>query len=110
MPSTAIRGSFMRRRSPAHSLLWLPVLMGMIGIPSPARAQDVTGAQVSRAVQKGIDYLRSTQRFDGGWPDYGLEGGATALACLAMLNAGISRDDLALRRGLDVTAAIHLDY
>jgi hypothetical protein len=74
--------------------------------PTQARAQEgVTSDEVAAAVQKGVAYLARQQR-DGSWPDMGHRGGGTALAVLAMLNAGTPVDDPAMVKGLAALDAV----
>jgi hypothetical protein len=74
----------------------------------------VTKENIEKAVQKGVEFLRSQQKSDGSW-DY-LDGpfylnmpgvethltmGCTALCCLAMLKGGVNPDDPAITKGLN---------
>lgn len=61
---------------------------------------EVTNETVVAAIRRGIANLRARQRGDGAWPEAGRPGGSTALALLALLNAGVPADDAAVRRGL----------
>ncbi|MBN1344931.1 MAG: DUF4159 domain-containing protein [Phycisphaerae bacterium] len=66
-----------------------------------AEAQEVSGEEVQRAIRRGIAYLKSRQRADGHWPQLGnYPGGTTALSLVALLNAGLPREDAAIRRGI----------
>ena len=62
------------------------------------------GEQVTRAIRRGIAHLRSKQQLDGEWPRLGPPGGMTALCVVAMLNAGVPKDDPAVRRALQAIA------
>jgi squalene cyclase len=66
---------------------------------------DDQARQVRQAVEKGIQYLRNKQRADGSWEvdDFCVvrPGGWTALALLALLNAGVSPDETMVKKGLD---------
>jgi hypothetical protein len=59
---------------------------------------------VKKAVQQGIKYLRSKQLKDGSWEidEFAKQrpGGWSALALLALLEAGVSADDKAVANGL----------
>ena len=60
--------------------------------------------QVRRAIENGVKFLRDQQRQGGKWDDgqTGLldPGGVSCLAALALLNAGVPRDDPAITRAL----------
>ncbi len=72
--------------------------------PRQARREPLVD-QVRRAIDKGVKFLREEQRPDGKWSDSGLaidhRGGATCLALLALLNAGVPPNDPAIVRGLN---------
>ncbi len=94
----AMRG---RRPTASRSLGVLGLAVCAVCVCGPeAEAQRVTGEQVKRAVQRGAAYLRSRQAASGHWPRYSQPGGTTALSVVALLNAGVSRDDASLQRGL----------
>jgi hypothetical protein len=63
--------------------------------------------KVHKAIQGGVRYLRTQQqRSSGSWENYQrvgaiYEGGCTALALLALLNAGVDPKDRAIQRGLE---------
>jgi hypothetical protein len=75
---------------------------------SPVRSADAPAEplvdQVRRSIQDGVAHLKQEQRGDGNWPVRRLEsrgdGGAAALALLALLNAGQPVTDETVRRGL----------
>ena len=76
--------------------------LGVLLPATAAGAQEVSSEQVAAAIQKGVALLRQQQRADGSWPDSrGYKGGVTALALLALLNAGVPANDPAVSRGLD---------
>ncbi len=57
-------------------------------------AAEVDAIAVGRAIDRGIAYLRKTQNDRGAWDEYpGQSCGKSALCTLALLNAGVSRDD-----------------
>jgi hypothetical protein len=58
---------------------------------------DVTSAAVERAIRQGVRFLRTNQVADGSWA--GVEG-VTELATLALLTAGVPRNDPDLARAL----------
>jgi len=81
----------------------------LAALAAPARAQGVTSQQVSAAIQRGVARLRQDQGRDGHWRGGGHEGGVTALAVLALLNAGLPANDPAVARGLKALAAVRND-
>src|SRR5690349_10421761 len=91
------------------TFLGLLIAIGLI-CPGGAHGQQVTGQQVTAAVEKAIRYLRQQQGFDGRWPDFALlEGGTTSIATLALLNAGVPVNDPAMQRALRVVSNIPLE-
>ncbi|MFG0261410.1 MAG: DUF4159 domain-containing protein [Novipirellula sp. JB048] len=75
------------------TLLFVAVLLawGMLG---PTTATAIDPASVQRAIDRGVAYLRSSQNERGGWNEYGSQScGLSSLCTLALLNAGVSRDD-----------------
>ena len=79
----------------ARGLPGLIIAIAML-LPQPARA-EVTSAAVERAIRDGIRFLQASQAADGSWP--GVDG-TTELATLALLTAGVPRDDPGLARAL----------
>ncbi|WP_404310592.1 DUF4159 domain-containing protein [Neorhodopirellula lusitana] len=68
---------------------------------SPARA-EIDALTVQRSIDRGIEYLRKTQKPQGGWNEYGGQScGLSALCTLAWVNAGVSRQDPNLIQALD---------
>jgi hypothetical protein len=98
------------------ALLLLPI--------ARAPGQDAAlQADINRAIDRGVAYLRSLQdKKDGTWPRGGgprrgmkwavEQVGATALAGWTLLESGVSPDDPAVRKAADVVreASITLDY
>jgi hypothetical protein len=69
-------------------------------IAPPVRA-EVTAEQLRVAIDRSTAYLMRQQRPDGSWPDWAnYSGGVTALATLALLNAGVEPDDDSIQRAL----------
>lgn len=65
----------------------------MLGLPgAPALSADIRSPQVKRAVQRGVEAIRSRQKPDGTWTDHSQPGGSTCLATLALLQAGERAD------------------
>ena len=57
---------------------------------------------VNESIQRGVDFLLSTQLVDGSWSDYksSYPNGQTALSVYTLLKCGIPSTHLAIRRGL----------
>lgn len=82
-------------------LLPAGVLLGMAVSGGPVSA-EVTSAEVNRAIERGVKWLRSRQLADGSWP-YGQaawQDGATALSVFALLVAGVEPGDPAVEAGI----------
>lgn len=71
-----------------------PIVVAAVAIAQPAKAADVDAVAVQRAIDRGVTYLRRTQTERGGWDEFpGYSCGKSALCTLALLNAGVERDD-----------------
>src|SRR5579862_1916943 len=59
-------------------------------------------AKVKTAIDRGVRYLKENQRPDGRWLESfeNRAGGSTALATLALLNAGVPADEDHIKRAL----------
>jgi hypothetical protein len=73
-----------------------------------ARAQDLTGEEVRETIERAKRQLAGMQGNNGQWPDYSLSGGTTALASLALLNAGVSPDEAHMQRAIAAIRNISL--
>ena len=74
----------------------LPVVLALSGWSVPLAAHG----QADRAIQRGIAFLRQTQRADGSWsPKPGPA--ITALVVTGMLESGPGADDMAINRAID---------
>ncbi len=93
--------SFPRLRC-LRSLVWLlAIFLLPLGQPAPARiaAAELDPAEVNRAIEQAIRYLKRTQNRDGSWPMW--LGHSTAPLCtLALLNAGVEPTDEHVARAL----------
>lgn len=79
------------------------LLMGlMLLLAAPRRIQAaVDAASVQRSIDRGIAYLRKTQNQRGGWTEFsGQSCGLSALCTLALMNAGVPKDDPDLVRAM----------
>lgn len=62
---------------------------------------EVDAVSVQRSINRGIAYLKKSQNDNGGWAEYGGQScGLSALCTLALLNAGVSRDDPAMKKAI----------
>ncbi|MHC4444294.1 MAG: DUF4159 domain-containing protein [Planctomycetota bacterium] len=78
---------------------------------SPAFGQQVTGREVQVSIKAAVKWLRSQQGNNGEWAGYDrYEGGVTALATLALLNAGISADDGRMKLAISAVRGCPLKY
>jgi hypothetical protein len=87
----------------------------LVMVPAPAPAQPAPPPKpdeelvnkVRDAIKRGVDYLKKNQRAGGDWEGIVLnfladmEGGATGLATLALLNCGEKPDDPRMVKALD---------
>jgi len=67
-------------------------------------AQDYPAAfrhRVNDGIMRAVSWLLSRQQGSGAWPGMGSPAGATALATLALLGAGISRDEPQIVRAFE---------
>lgn len=84
-----------RRRRPFAVLATAALLVG-----SAAFAQ--TPAEVNRAIDRGIDYLKSRQLADGSWDDFPQRpGGSTALVTLALLSCDVPATNPKVQKSLE---------
>jgi hypothetical protein len=72
-------------------------LVALAVLTPPAR--PVNQKAVDRAIDRGVEYLRSLQRQDGTWPH--IQIGMTALAGLTLLECGVPPDDSAVQRAAE---------
>jgi hypothetical protein len=76
------------------------VLWTMVACCVPATAQ-VTAAKVDNAIRRGVGYLRSQQRANGGWDEFGsYKCGLSSLCTLALATAGVGADDPAIENAM----------
>lgn len=91
---------------------WVVVLV----VPLVVRAEpEPLVEQVRAAINRGVNYLRRTEKGRGHWEQPGLvatdkPGGATALAMLALLNCGLPPSDPMMKRGLDYVRNMELRW
>ena len=86
-----------------HSLIAFLIVAVSCVASLPAYAQDsgITADRVVKSIETGIAYLKKEQRRDGSWPDHaGQPGGVTAMCTLALLAAGVPKDDPTVKNAL----------
>jgi hypothetical protein len=92
------------------ALIWISVIsicfgyrVSEFGFAAPA-ADEPLADQVRNAIDRGVRYLKNHQKSDGAWETQIIAnqpGGESALAMLALLNAGVKTDDAVIKKGLD---------
>jgi hypothetical protein len=76
------------------------VLFGGAQAATAAPPKEALVDQVKKAMDQGVDYLKSQER-DGSWQRHvALAGGETSLALLALLNCGMKPSEPIIQRGL----------
>jgi len=97
-------GAARRARFPRRlgSCCLAALLLGALAAPACVDAADpISADQVRESIQKGVDYLKQTQKPDGGWNEWmGQPGGLPALCTLALLNAGVPTNDPVIQKSL----------
>lgn len=73
-------------------------------------AQEITGEQVRAAIEQGKNRLLASQGRNGQWSNYSQSGGTTALATLALLQAGVPPQDPRMRRAIDAVRNLPLRH
>ena len=93
---------FPLRITSCWSLIVAIVLLVPQAWAQPAGARGgVTPQDVRDAMDKAVRYLKSQQKPDGSWPDYNeYEAGVTSLVTLALLEAGVPKDDPVIRKAM----------
>lgn len=94
-------------RAPGVLLRCWIVLCLVLTATIPLRAQQLTSDEVKLAIAAGVRYLRGAQLPEGGWRDYGQIGGTTALATLALFNAGVAPDEEWMQRAVNAVRRIN---
>jgi len=90
--------------------LLMLALLGQVG-PHASLAQaskePLTAEKVRKAIRRGVDNLKKSQKADGNWSGVvGQEGGSTALVTLALLNAGEKPSSPQIQKSIKVIQAI----
>lgn len=92
--------------------LWAILLAAtiVVGSTPTARGQDLSANQVSQAIGKAVAYLKQQQKPDGTWrEEVGFPGGVTSLVTLALLQAGVPKDDPQVVKALDCLRRVTID-
>lgn len=78
----------------------LPPMFCLLVTLSMPKCGAATTEEIDKAVQRGVEYLRSVQREDGSIPEGGHVLGGTALATLALLESDVSAKDLVVTKAV----------
>ena len=83
-------------------------------VPSGAMAQrkgePIDAARVLATIDRAVGYLKRTQNDRGGWDEPAtFPGGVSALAILALLNAGLDSSDPTVAKGIDYLSRLELE-
>ena len=93
------------RSSLSRWLVFALCLALVVVPPMTARGADLREKDVRDAIEKGKRYLLKQQRSDGSWRSGGgndsFAVGITSLVLLALINTGMTANDLEIQRGLD---------
>ncbi len=120
MAVSAPRGSLMPLSSASSALevrhlqAWgaaLALCVTLAAAPAPAFGQRITGDEVRVSMDAARRWLQNTQRPDGSWDNYtgnSFTGATTALATLALLNAGVPPDRDWIQRAIETVRSIPL--
>ena len=69
--------------------------------------EALTADKVRKAIKRGVDNLKKSQKADGTWSGVsGYEGGSTALIALALLNAGENPSSPQIQKSIKIIQAI----
>src|SRR5262249_35417249 len=100
-----------RRPRMSSSRRWItPLLAGFLllpaTIPAQNRPEEPLVERVRAAIEKAVRYLKNVEKGTQKWEQDPLvasarPGGESALALLALLNAGVKPDDPVIQRGLE---------
>ena len=85
-----------------QTLIYALLIAGMtFGTIHNVHGQDIDPDAVREAIDGAIRYLKNTQKPNGAWEEWGDHAcGASSLCALALLSAGLTKDDPAVRQAL----------
>ena len=87
----------------ATGLAAVSSFLGYLRFPAVAKAAEggkVTSEDIRASIREAINWLKQKQNGDGSWSGGGQKGGATALSLLALLNAGVDKNDPVVLKAL----------
>ena len=80
---------------------WVAVLLFITLLSTRSTLGQITPEQVSKALQRGVGFLKDQQHPAGNWSENQTNpGGITALCTLALLNSGLTTDDPSVKSAL----------
>ena len=96
----AFESSPMLKRCP-RTIVITALLCMIVASATPQAEAQISAEKVNRAIKSGILFLKNHQKFNGDFATYQAEpGGACALCTLALLNAGVPKDDPVIVKAL----------
>lgn len=81
-------------------LLILALVWTIAASVFPKTSNAATRAEIAKAIERGVEYLKSRQRPDGTTPEHGHALGGTALVTLALLESKVSQTDPAITKAV----------
>lgn len=90
--------------------LWMLLAVAAVVLQRDTAAADISSEQVQNAIDRGIEFLLEQKNPTSGiWTEHlQYKGGKTALATLALLNAGVEPDDPRLTKALGYLRGLKL--
>ena len=98
----------MNRRIKTLIVGWMMLASVFGGSTHLVQAADLSGAAVKEAIERGKKYLTSQQAANGSWSN-GTDAqtvGVTSLVLLALINSGMTPQDVPVKRGLQFLRAL----
>src|SRR4051794_706240 len=105
LPSPEVRSMrpFLAPVTTAIAITSVLLLVPAASSPAADRPKEPLVEKVAEAIKRGKKYLIANQGRGGDWEGHGASGfpgGCTALALLALLNAGVPPDDPVIKNGI----------
>lgn len=97
----------------APALVLAVTVVGLVPAQAPRAGKEKLVDQVRTSIDRGVKFLRDQQRREGHWETEAVSplmpGGCTALALLALLNAGVKPEDPVIQSGLKYLRGLDMD-